>query len=102
MKKIRSRAVHIGSGFGQFLREEGIADEVEAVAIKRVLAWQMHQAMKKSGLTKVEMAKRMKTSRAAVDRLLDAENPAVTLDTIARAANALGASVEVRLLARAA
>jgi hypothetical protein len=102
MKKSRSKTKHVGSDFDEFLREEGIADEVEAVAIKRVLAWQMQQAMAKSGLTKVEMAKRMKTSRAAVNRLLDAENPAVTLDTITRAANALGASVEVRFQSRAA
>lgn len=90
---------HRGSDFDTFLHEEGIAEEVEAVAIKRVFAWQARQAMTRAHITKMEMARRMKTSRAALDRLLDVDNPSVTLDTIARAASALGRSVQIRLAA---
>lgn len=99
MKKRKSSNPHRGSSFDAFLQEEGIADEVHAVAIKRVLAWQVQQAMELKRLTKSEMASRMKTSRAALDRLLDANNPSVTLDTIARAAGALGRTVQIKLAA---
>jgi RNA-binding protein YhbY len=81
---------HIGSAFSDFLKEEGIYEEVTAHAIKRVLACQIEQAMKAQGLTKVEMAKRMQTSRAQLDRLLDPTNDKVQLDTIQRAAVAVG------------
>lgn len=90
---------HSGSSFDDFLHEEGIAEEVGAMAIKRVIAWQVQQAMTRARITKIEMARRMKTSRAALDRLLDANNPSVTLDTIARAARALGRNVQIRLAA---
>jgi antitoxin HicB len=85
-----SRNPHIGSAFSDFLKEEGLYEEVTAHAIKRVLAWQIAQAMKTQGLTKVEMAKRMQTSRAQLDRLLDPKNDKVQLDTIQRAAAAVG------------
>lgn len=98
MKKRLSNP-HRGSDFDAFLQEEGIAEEVEAVAIKRVFAWQIQQAMTRARITKMEMARRMKTSRAALDRLLDADNPSVTLDTIARAASALGRTVQIKLAA---
>jgi len=88
---------HIGSSFSDFLKEEGLYDEVTAHAIKRVLAWQIEQAMKSQGLTKVEMAKRMKTSRAQLDRLLDPDNDKVQLDTIQRAATALGRRLHLAL-----
>ena len=81
---------HLGPTFESFLKEEGIYEEVTAGAMKRVLAWQIAQAMKKRHMTKSVMAKRMKTSRAALDRLLDAENTSVTLLTMNKAASALG------------
>ena len=93
MKKNR----HIGSSFGDFLKEEGIYEAVTAHAVKRVLAWQISQAMKAQGITKVEMAKRMKTSRAALDRLLDDSNTAVTLHTMGRAAAVLGQELTITL-----
>lgn len=88
---------HIGSGFDDFLREEGLLAQVEAVAIKRVLAYQIAQAMKEQGLTKVVLAKKMGTSRAQLDRLLDPENPSVTLQTLGRAAHVLGKKLMVEL-----
>lgn len=88
---------HIGSAFSDFLKGEGIYEKVTAHAIKRVLAWQIEQAMKTQGLTKVEMAKRMKTSRAQLDRLLDQNNDKVQLDTIQRAATAVGRRLHLEL-----
>jgi hypothetical protein len=88
---------HIGSSFSDFLKEEGFYEEVTAHAIKRVLAWQIEQAMKEQGITKVEMAKRMKTSRAQLDRLLDPENDKVQLDTVQRAAAAVGRKLHMEL-----
>ncbi len=88
---------NIGSSFSDFLQEEGLYEEVTAHAIKRVLAWQIEQAMKTQGLTKVAMAKRMKTSRAQLDRLLDPNNDKVQLDTIQRAAHAVGRRLHLEL-----
>lgn len=88
---------HIGSSFEDFLKEEGIHAEATAHAIKRVLAWQIEQAMTEQGITKSEMAKRMKTSRAQLDRLLDPENDKVQLDTVQRAAAAVGRSLRMEL-----
>src|SRR6516165_4804004 len=88
---------HSGSSFDSFLDEEGIREEVEAVAIKRVLAWQLEQAMRKQQKTKQAMARQLHTSRSQLDRLLDPQNVSVTLDTIARAARALGKRVIIRV-----
>jgi antitoxin HicB len=88
---------HIGSTLESFLKEEGIYEEVRLRAIKSVLAWQMGEMMKKQHITKAQMAKRMRTSRAAVDRLLDAENTSVTLQTMGRAAAVLGKALEIGL-----
>jgi DNA-binding Xre family transcriptional regulator len=81
---------HTGSSFDSFLAEEAILEEVEAAAIKRVIAWQLAEAMKTSRMSKKTMAARMGTSRSQLDRLLDPENSAVHLQTIAKAARALG------------
>ena len=81
---------HIGSSFESFLDEEGILEERTATAIKRVLARQIERAMHERGLTKSAMAKAMRTSRPQLDRLLDPANPSVTLDTLQRAAAAVG------------
>ncbi len=90
---------HHGSRFDDFLEEEGLLAEAEAVAIKRVLACQIEDLMQKEGLSKSEMARRMGTSRSALDRLLDPKNPSVTLLTIKRAAMALGKKVRFELAA---
>ena len=87
----------IGSKFDEFLRDEQLMDDVEDAAIKRVIAFQIAQEMKRRKLTKMEMASRMKTSRAALERLLDPTNPAVTLSTLKRAASALGKKLRVEL-----
>jgi len=89
----------VGSDFEDFLREEGRLEEATAVAIKRVLAWEIQRAMEADGVTQAEMARRMKTSRAVVRRLLDAEDSSVTLATISRAATALGRQIELKLAA---
>ncbi len=88
---------HIGSSFGDFLKEEGLYEEVKARAIKRVLAWQIEQAMKDQKISKVAMAKRMNTSRAQLDRLLDPDNDRVQLDTMQRAAAAVGRRLRLEL-----
>lgn len=87
----------IGSDFEDFLRDEGRLEEATAVAIKRVLAWEIQRAMDSAGVSQAEMARRMKTSRAVVRRLLDDSDPSVTLATISRAALALGKQVRLTL-----
>jgi antitoxin HicB len=82
--------VHSGSSFDDFLEEEGYRDEVESAAIKRVLAWQFEQEMTRQQKTKRAMAAELKTSRSQLDRLLDPQNTAVSLDTLTRAAHVLG------------
>jgi predicted XRE-type DNA-binding protein len=91
------RKEQLGSEFDAFLEEERFLDQAEAVAAKRVLAWQIARAMKEQGLSKVEMARAMRTSRSALDRLLDPEVPSVTLLTIERAARALGRKLSIEL-----
>ena len=88
---------HIGSSFDDFLREENLYEDAQAVAIKRVIAFQIAEEMKRNQLTKSEMASRMKTSRAALERLLDPANASVTLATLERAASALGKKLKVEL-----
>ena len=82
--------IHSGSSFEDFLEEEGIREEVEAAAIKRVLAWQFAQEMERQHKTKRAMASELQTSRSQLDRLLDPQNTAVSLDTLTRAARVLG------------
>lgn len=86
---------HIGSDFDDFLREEGIFEEVEAGAIKKVIACMVEQALVESHTTKSEMAKRMGTSRTQLDRLLDPENHSVTLATLVKAAKVLGKKLSI-------
>jgi antitoxin HicB len=88
---------HIGSSFADFLDEEGIRAEVEARAVKRVLAWQIDQARREQNLSKTALAARMQTSRSQLDRLLDPDNTQVQLDTIQKAAAALGQRLVVEL-----
>ncbi len=97
VRKNRKKVDHSGSSFNSFLEQEGIREEVEAVAIKRVLAWQLEQAMREQQKTKQAMARQLRTSRSQLDRLLDPQNVSVTLDTITRAARALGKRVILRM-----
>jgi len=76
-----SKSKNTGTDFAEFLEEEGLLEDAQPVAIKRVIAWQLGHLMKRQALTKVELARRMNTSRAALDRLLDPDNPSVTLHT---------------------
>jgi antitoxin HicB len=98
MKKSKANSRRIGSSFDQFLDEHSMREEVDAVAQKRVIAWQIQEAMRTQGLTKTTMAERMATSRAALDRLLDPENAGVTLTTMSRAAAAVGAHLTMKLV----
>mgnify|MGYP001791585234 FL=1 len=91
-------STHVGSSFDDFLEEEGILAEVSALALKRVLAWQIAQAMEIQGFNKASMADAMNTSRSALDRLLDPENIAVTLKTMDRAAAVLGKQLRIELV----
>jgi antitoxin HicB len=97
MKKMKKKG-RIGSSFDDFLREEGIYEEVTARAIKRVIARQLAVLMQEQGLTKSELAKRMETSRAQLDRLLDPGNESVTLATLTRAAHAVGRNLRMELV----
>ena len=89
---------HRGSDFRDFLKEQGILGEVEARALKQAVSVQLDRLLKEKEITKAEMATRMKTSRAAVDRLLDGSNPSVTLNTLGKAARALGRKVRIELV----
>jgi len=88
---------HIGSNFDDFLKDEGLLAEVEASAVKRVVAFQLEQAMKKKDISKVTLARKMKTSRSALDRLLDEHNTAITLQTLCRAALAVGKRLRIQV-----
>jgi antitoxin HicB len=87
----------MGASFDSLLEEAGILDEVDAVAVKRVIAWQLKQEMTAQHITKKAMAVRLKTSRTQIDRLLDPENAAVHLTTLARAARQVGLHLKVEL-----
>jgi antitoxin HicB len=93
------KKTHLGSDFDAFLTEEGLLEDAEAVAAKRVIAFQISQEMARCNLSKSEMAHRMRTSRPAVDRLLDPANPSVTLSTLERAAAAVGKRLKIELSA---
>ena len=90
------KSKHIGSDLDELLDEDGVREEVVAAAIKRVLAWQLAKAMEKKQISKTDMAARMNTSRAAINRLLDASDISVTLAPLARASVAVGVPLKVR------
>jgi len=95
---MKKRNKHIGSSLEDFLQEVGILEETRAVVPKETLAWQIQQAMEKDKISKVEMARRMSTSRAALDRLLYPGNASVTLQTLTRAAHAIGRDLRIELV----
>jgi antitoxin HicB len=88
---------HIGSSFDDFLKEDGIYEEVNTVATARVIAWQIQQAMKEKHVSKNQMAQLMHTSRSQVDRLLDPHNTSIQIDTLQRAATAVGRRLVIAL-----
>ena len=96
---MNKRNVHVGSDFDEFLTDEGLLEGASAVAIKRVIAWQIAEAMKTRGLSKKAMAELMHTSRSHLDRLLDADDTGLTLETLSRAAQVLGRRLRVELAA---
>ena len=89
---------HVGSSLEDFLKEEGILEETRSVAIKETLAFQIQKAMEMEKISKVEMARRMNTSRAALDRFLAPGSASVTLQTLARAARAIGRDLRIELV----
>lgn len=88
----------IGSSFDQFLKEQGTREETHATAVKRVLAWQLEQAMEKEHISKNQMAKAMGTSRSQLDRILDPENDRIQIDTLVSAAKVLGRELRIELV----
>lgn len=88
---------HIGETFDDFLSDLGILEECEDVAIKQILADQVAELMQKNQISKAAMAQRMHTSRSALDRLLDPANNSVTLNTLQRAASAVGRRLHIEL-----
>jgi len=100
MKKRANRGAtrtRTGASVASVLAKEGMLQDAEAAALKRVLAWQLADSMKSQGITKQELATRMSTSRSHLDRLLDPTNASIQLDTVARAARALGKKLEIKL-----
>jgi len=97
-KSSKKRKGRIGSSLDELLKEDGIYEDVTARAIKRVLARQLGDLMKREHISKTELAARMKTSRAQLDRLLDPENESVTLGTLTRAAQAVGRHLRMELV----
>ena len=93
---------HIGSNFEDFLQEEGLLEETTAVATKRVLSWQIANAMKDQKLSKTAMAHKMQTNRASLNRLLDGEDSSLTLLTLAKAAAVLGKKIKIELISEEA
>jgi predicted XRE-type DNA-binding protein len=96
--KTQVNPVHAGGCFDDFLREQGIFEEVSAQAVKKAISWQIAEEMQRQGLSKAMMAKRMGTSRSSLERLLDPDNDALTLSTLTRAASVLGKEVQVNLV----
>lgn len=88
---------YVGTSFESFLEEEEMLESCTAVALKRVIAWQISEAMKQRSISKTDLARRMKTSRASVNRLLDPSNPSISLITMEKAAHALGKRLEIQL-----
>lgn len=98
LDSMKGKNPHIGSSLDDFLKEEGILEETRAAALKEAVAWQVQRAMKRAISTLLIFARRMRTSRAAVDRLLDPGNSSVTLQTLCRAARAIGRDLRIELV----
>jgi len=96
--KDKGKNPHLGSTLDDFLREEGIYEEVTTAAIKEVIAWQLGEEMRKKRITKKRLAELMQTSRAQIDRILDPEKGNVTIETLQRAASLLGRQLRLELV----
>jgi len=94
----QDKEIAVGSSFDSFLESDGILSEVTALAHKRVLSWQIEEAMKSQHITQKEMSKKMGTSRTVIHRLLDPNNPSITLLTIDKAVNALGMRLNMSIM----
>jgi antitoxin HicB len=92
------KSSNMDSNLDDFLAEEGMLEELTAIAVKRVVAWQIAQAMKGQKMTKTKLAEKMNTSRAALNRLLDENDPSLTLITLASVATALGKTLKIELV----
>ncbi len=90
--------IHRGSSFEDFLIEAGILEEVNELAARQIIAWRLKDQMETNNISKSELARRMKTSRSQVDRILEGEDPGIRLDTLERAARAVGCELRVELL----
>jgi antitoxin HicB len=95
MKKFNKK--HIGQTLDSFLKEEGILEKTEAVALKRIIAYQLLAILENESITQTELAQRMKTSKAAINRLLNPENPSITLSTLLKVAHALGKNLQISI-----
>ncbi|BDW11479.1 Fis family transcriptional regulator [Polynucleobacter sp. SHI8] len=92
------KSKYIGSDFDDFLNEESLLQEATAIAVKRVIAWQIEQAMEKQNINKTLMAQMMHTSRASLNRLLDETDTSLTLATLSSAAVVLGKKIQIKLI----
>lgn len=90
---------HLGSDLDDFLQDEGILEDCQAIAIKRVLSYQLQEFMTQNRITKTEMAIRLKTSRMGLNRLLNVDNTSITLDSMIKAANVVGKKISIELTA---
>jgi antitoxin HicB len=97
-KTAKSKNKHRGRSFQKFLKKEGLREEVQAAALKRAIVLKLNDLMKKNQVNKSAMATQMRTSRAAIHRLLDPENTSITLATLNRAARSLGRKVKIELV----
>jgi antitoxin HicB len=97
-KKVKRKNPRIGSSLDRLMKEDGLFDEAQTIAIKEVIAWQLQEAMNAQGLTKSRMAALMKTSRNQLDRVLSPDDGNVTLDTLSRAAAAVGRRVRLEFV----
>jgi antitoxin HicB len=96
--KTKGKNPHLGSTLDDFLKEEGIYEEVTTATIKEVIAWQLGEEMRKKSITKKRLAELMHTSRAQIDRILDPDKGNVTIETLQRAASLLGRQLRLELM----
>ncbi len=98
-RKLKVVNTNIGSSFESLLEETGEQAEINAIAIKQVIAWEISQMMISENISKTEMATRLQTSRSALDRLLDPNNTSITLNTLDHAARTIGKKLHIELIA---